>query len=111
MIELVNEKPEHGEDRYWTFISPGTQLNKHFILLAKVVVENITWDYENEYDIYHCRVTDIFADSRKKYEEGEVIIVDHAWQLQKTIEQAKKLIFYTLFKAGVDAFFYGKAPF
>ena len=109
MIKLINSKPSRGEIRYWAFA--GQSIQGAVIVLLKVKIDNIKWDYENEYDIYYCKALDVIVDSLGDYTKGSSVIVDYSWQMQKTEEQARLLLIHTVLTKGQQAFFYKDPPF
>lgn len=110
-MQYTNSAPSRGETRYWSFIGHGSRPANHDILVLKVKVKDIKWDYENEYDVYYCVIEEIIVDARGAYDIGDNVIVDYAWELQETLRQAQSLMLEVLFEKGVDAFFDSKAPF
>lgn len=108
-MQYTNSKPSRGETRYWSFI--GESREGRVILLLKVEVQDIRWDYENEYDTYECKVLEIVVDSLGDYTSGSSVIVDFPWQMQKTLKQAQTLLIDIPLSKGVGAFFEDAAPF
>lgn len=109
-MQYTNSNPARGEERYWSFIGVEDAFDR-VILLLKVKVDNIRWDYDNEYDTYECEVLDVVIDNRNDSTKGNTVIVDQPWQLQKTLKQAQSLLIDVIFGKGVNAFFDRKAPF
>lgn len=108
-MQYTNSKPSRGETRYWSFI--GESREGKVILLLKVEVQDVRWDYENEYDTYECKVLEIIVDSLGDYTSGSSVIVDFPWQMQKTLNQAQTLMLYGVLEKGTEVFFSSAPPF
>ena len=80
---MIKTGSENGEIRYFVFYS---DYDSTFILV-KVKCLKREYDKENESYMYRCITLQNYFDERL----GKVI-VDHEWQLCKTLEEARHLL-------------------
>lgn len=102
---MDNVEPKIGEERYFAFVNTdGTPA------LAKVKVINRWEDKDAGGMVNHVKVLDPYFGLWKK---GAKIHLDFAWQLQKTLEGAKKALIIGTFgmpKGPNEAWLYRKPP-
>lgn len=88
---LINEPPKTGkktgEIRYWALRDAVGNF-----YLEKVKCLRTIYDKENGYYIYQCELQGPVSKFRLGMKPGYNMVVDHAWQLQKTLEDAQRLL-------------------
>jgi hypothetical protein len=87
---FMNKPPKtgkNGEIRYWAFRDPSGQF-----YLEKVKCLRTTYDKENGHYIYRCELQSPVSTFRLGMKPGYNTVIDYAWQLQKTLEDAQKLL-------------------
>jgi len=96
----TKELPKPQEIRYWVFVD--TDNNPY---LVKVKVLRRWFDKENGYYVSNVTALEHIIGE----EEAKNFGVDSPWQMQKTLEDARKVMLIGIFK-GDQAFFHNKAP-
>lgn len=112
MKNLIDEEPANGEKRFWAFASYfPTRPESDNIFILQVKVKESVYDEDNADYYYDCEVIKVIEDNMGVYFPGREVMIDFAWQLQKTEEQARLLLIHTVLTEGPEAFFYADAPF
>lgn len=87
----MNKPPKTGEKtgeiRYWAFRDPSGQF-----YLEKVKCLGTMYDKENAHSIYQCELLKPVSKFRLGMKPGYNTVIDYAWQLQKTFEDAQRLL-------------------
>lgn len=94
---FTREKPKTGkktgEVRYWAFRDATGNF-----YLEKVKCLRTRYDGENDYYIYDCELLEPVSKFRIGMKPGYKLTIDHSWQLQKTLEDAQKLLIFGALK-------------
>jgi len=95
---FINKVPEVGEERYWTFVDSYRDRNPSIV---KVKFLDQRYDKITESNIIEVKIIEnIFSN----FSKGIIISLEYSWQLQKTLEDAMKIMILGIFK-GENAFF------
>jgi hypothetical protein len=84
---------KNGEIRYWAFRDADGKL-----YLEKVKCIRKLFDKENDNDYYSCMLLEPISEFRLGMKPGYITYIDHAWQLQKTLEDAQRLLILGVLK-------------
>jgi len=95
--------PKLKEERYWTFVDYDGRPS-----IAKVKTLRRWYDKVNKATVTKVKVIDdIFG----KFRKGAKIVIDYPWQLQKTLEDAMRVMIIAIFHSKRNyPFFWNKPP-
>lgn len=94
------------EERYWCFVTTANTV----MIMLKVRVIRRYKDKENNVYVMKCIIIETFPGIKNEaYKIGNIVRLDFPWQLQKTLEDARRVMIMGIFKAR-DAFFYDQPP-
>lgn len=96
-----NSLPEAGEIRYWCFFS----LEVEPFLLRFEVID--TW-YDEAINTT-VATSKVIKSYIGDYKVSQTIELDTPWQMQKTLENARRVMIMGIFK-GLNTFFYSDPP-
>lgn len=100
---FTKSMPELKEERYWIFID-----SKGAPSITKVEITRRWYDKVNKSNVIKVNVIENIFGS---FHKGMRLSIDYPWQLQKTLEDARKvMILATLSSKGIDSFFYDQPP-
>lgn len=103
---FTKEKPKtgkkNGEVRYWAFRDATDRF-----YLNKVKCLRTRYDGEAGYYVYDCELLEPVSEFRIGMKPGFKLTIDYAWQLQKTLEDAQRLLIISALK---DAIFFTSKP-
>jgi hypothetical protein len=95
--------PELKEERYWIFID-----SKGAPSIAKVKTIRRWYDKTSKTNITEV---DVIENIFGGFHKGMRLNIDFPWQLQKTLEDAMKVMILAIFSSrGADSFFWNEAP-
>ena len=100
---FINKKPEIGEIRYFAFLSDGYEY-----LILKVSVLRRWTNKTTHRPVVKTEIKEVILNSSGYYKVGYDTTIDYIWQLQKSEEDAKRLLILGLFGKG---FYKEEAPF
>jgi len=102
---FINKMPQPKEERYWAFATLDKEIS-----LFKVKILKRWYDRNSKSTVVTTEVLDIIysvvAHPLSSYKIGQRIEMDFVWQLQETLEDAKKLLIMGAFFE--NAFYYSK---
>lgn len=100
---FTKSMPELKEERYWIFID-----SKGAPSIAKVKTIKRWYDKVSKLNVIKV---DVIENVFGSYHKGMRLGLNNLWQLQKTLEDARKLMVLAIFSSkGIDSFFWGQPP-
>ena len=101
---MINEEPRLGDKLYFCFMYEDGEWEISYVEIIRV------WTDTEAYVIPRKVCTGRVIKNTPKHAVGQKEIIDNFWHLQKSEEDCKKLLFMSLLKYGMKAFWKDVPP-